>query len=62
MLYCVTSAICMALLVMIPIWTARPDGPGLPVFALLLLAAIVVVVPLLFREERLRRRKGDRAA
>jgi MFS superfamily sulfate permease-like transporter len=62
MLYWVMSGICIFLLAMIPIWTARPDMPSYPFLVLLLLGAIVVAVPLLFRDKRPRRRKGDWAA
>ncbi len=49
MTYYITAGICLFLLVMMPIWTARPDQPHFPLGAILALAAIVVIVPLIFR-------------
>ena len=57
--YYVTSGICLFFLVMIPIWTARPDSPTYPFVVILLLAAVVMVVPMMFRTTSPKRRKGD---
>lgn len=47
--YYVTSAICLLFLVMIPIWTQRPDAPHYPVAVLILLAIVVFAVPFFLR-------------
>jgi len=51
--YYVTCGICLFLLAMIPIWTARNDDPEYPIIVLLLLAAVVFVVPF-FLKRRVR--------
>lgn len=55
--YYITASICLGLLVMMPIWSARPETPSYPFFVILLLAVIVFVVPMV-----LRRRKREGAA
>lgn len=50
--YFVTSGICLALLVLIPIWSARADQPQYPFVVILLLAVIVVAVPAIFSRRR----------
>ena len=55
--YYVTASICLGLLVMMPIWSARNETPSYPFVVILLLAAIVFIVPML-----LRRRKREGAA
>lgn len=47
--YYVTSAICLFLLVMIPIWSQRNDAPHYPIFVLILLALVVFLVPIFLR-------------
>lgn len=53
--YYVTSAVCLFLLAMIPIWSQRPDQPHYPFAVVLLLALIVFLVPLMLRR---RKREG----
>jgi len=55
--YYLTSGVCLFLLAMIPIWSARSDQPSYPLPVLVLLAVFVFVVPLV-----LRRRKREGAA
>jgi hypothetical protein len=55
--YYITASICLGLLVMMPIWSARTDTPSYPFVVILLLALIVFVVPMV-----LRRRKREGAA
>lgn len=55
--YYVTSGICLALLVMIPIWSPGEDQPTYPFWVILLLAIIVMAVPIV-----LKRRKREGAA
>lgn len=53
--YYITSAICLFLLVMIPIWSNRGDNPTYPFLVIVALAIIVFVVPIVLRR---RRREG----
>lgn len=55
--YYITASICLGLLVMMPIWSARNDTPSYPLPVIVLLAVVVFVVPLV-----LRRRKREGAA
>ena len=55
--YYITASICLGLLVMMPIWSARADTPSYPILVILLLAVIVFVVPMV-----LKRRKREGAA
>lgn len=55
--YYITASICLGLLVMMPIWSARNDTPTYPFVVILLLALIVFVVPMM-----LKRRKREGAA
>lgn len=53
--YYITAAICLLLLVMIPIWTQQGDQPQYPFYVIILLAVVVFVVPLVLRR---RKREG----
>ncbi len=55
--YYLTSAVCLFLLAMIPIWSARADQPQYPFVMIALLVLIVFAVPM-----TLRRRKREGAA
>ncbi|MBU8536357.1 hypothetical protein [Falsiroseomonas tokyonensis] len=55
--YYITSGICLALLIMIPIWSPGGAQPTYPFWVIALLALVVFVVPLV-----LRRRKREGAA
>ncbi len=55
--YYITSGICLALLVMIPIWSPNGAQPAYPFWVILMLALIVMIVPIV-----LRRRKREGAA
>jgi len=57
MSYYITASICLGLLVMMPIWSARNDTPTYPFAVIVLLAVVVFVVPMV-----LRRRKREGAA
>ena len=59
MSYYVTASICLGLLVMMPIWSARNDAPTYPLAVILLLALVVFAVPILLRR---RKREGAAAA
>jgi hypothetical protein len=51
--YYITCGICLFFLIMIPIWTARPDSPDYPIIVLILLGAVVFLVPV-FLKRRVR--------
>jgi hypothetical protein len=53
--YTITSAICLFLLVMIPIWSEQGQQPQYPFAVILFLAVIVLAVPMVLRR---RRREG----
>ncbi|NKC31975.1 hypothetical protein [Falsiroseomonas selenitidurans] len=55
--YYITAGSCLALLVLIPIWSPGSDQPVYPFWVILLLAVIVIVVPMV-----LKRRKREGAA
>ncbi len=55
--YYVTSAICLFLLFMIPIWSPRTENQVFPIWVILLLAVVVFLVPIMIR-----RRKREGAA
>jgi hypothetical protein len=47
--YYITSAICLFLLITIPIWTQRADAPHYPIVVLILLGLVVFLVPVFLR-------------
>ncbi len=56
--YYVTTGICLLLLTLIPVWSARPDNPNYPLIVIILLAVIVFIVPLVLKR---RQREGAAA-
>ena len=53
--YYVTTGICLFLLAMIPIWSARHDNPHYPFIVIIGLALVVFIVPLVLKR---RQREG----
>ena len=52
MTYAITSAVCLFLLAMIPIWSSHGEQPHYPFWVILLLALLVIIVPMLLRRGR----------
>ena len=59
MSYYISAAICLGLLVMIPVWSPRNAELTYPIFVILALAVLGVLVPILFKRPNPRRRRGD---
>lgn len=54
--YYVTVACCLFLLVMLPLWSGRPDQQGYPFSVIVLLGFLAMVVPMFIRR---RKREGS---